>query len=176
MDERQARLSQAKGDYKTALRNLETISDEIHERRRNSTVGPRERGVGAEGDGVCGDDIARFKMETDEISSEFGTLVLPMGQSEVQALVCRNTDEAAGTRRAALWVALALTSEKTSVAMVTTPPSLKQTLLQLFLDVCVTPVATLVVGNTNVSETQVLMAEVAVEESVFLNRVFTAPQ
>uniref|UniRef100_H3D626 SH3 domain-binding protein 5 n=1 Tax=Tetraodon nigroviridis TaxID=99883 RepID=H3D626_TETNG len=68
VDERQARLSQAKGDYKTALRNLETISDEIHERRRNSTVGPRERGVGAEGDGVCGDDIARFKMETDEIS------------------------------------------------------------------------------------------------------------
>lgn len=70
MDERQARLSQAKGDYKTALRNLETISDEIHERRRNSTVGPRERGVGAEGDGGPGEDISSFKMETDEISSE----------------------------------------------------------------------------------------------------------
>lgn len=75
MDERQAKLSQAKGDYKTALRNLEIISDEIHERRRNSTVGPRERGVGAEGDCVTGDDIAAFKVETDEISSELRMLV-----------------------------------------------------------------------------------------------------
>ncbi|KPP60273.1 SH3 domain-binding protein 5-like [Scleropages formosus] len=33
VEERQARLSTAKGEYKAALRNLEKISDEIHERR-----------------------------------------------------------------------------------------------------------------------------------------------
>uniref|UniRef100_A0AAY5KPG1 SH3 domain-binding protein 5 n=1 Tax=Esox lucius TaxID=8010 RepID=A0AAY5KPG1_ESOLU len=68
VDELQAKLSQAKEEYKTALRNLEIISDEIHERRRNSTMGPRGRGVGAEGDCVAGDDIASFKMESDGIS------------------------------------------------------------------------------------------------------------
>ncbi|XP_070823468.1 SH3 domain-binding protein 5b [Chaetodon trifascialis] len=68
VDERQAKLSRAKGEYKTALRNLEMISDEIHERRRSSAMGPRERGVGAEGDGVSGDDISAFKMESDGIS------------------------------------------------------------------------------------------------------------
>lgn len=88
MDERQARLSQAKGDYKTALRNLETISDEIHERRRNSTEGPRERGVGAEGDCVSGDDITGFKMETDEISSEFRTLLLLSAHIFRKGLTC----------------------------------------------------------------------------------------
>lgn len=71
MDERQAKLSQAKGEYKTALRNLEMISDEIHERRRSSVMGPRGRGVGAEGDSVSGDDISNFKMESDGISSEY---------------------------------------------------------------------------------------------------------
>lgn len=71
VDERQAKLSQAKGEYKTALRNLEMISDEIHERRRNSIIGPRGRGVGAEGDSVSGDDISGFKMESDGISSKF---------------------------------------------------------------------------------------------------------
>ncbi|XP_029306973.1 SH3 domain-binding protein 5b [Cottoperca gobio] len=68
VDERQAKLSQAKGEYKTALRNLEMISDEIHERRRSSAMGPRGRGVGAEGDSVSGDDISNFKMESDGIS------------------------------------------------------------------------------------------------------------
>ncbi|KAK6326346.1 hypothetical protein J4Q44_G00019910 [Coregonus suidteri] len=68
VDELQAKLSQAKEGYKTALRNLEMISDEIHERRRNSAMGPRGRGVGAEGDNVAGDDIASFKMESDGIS------------------------------------------------------------------------------------------------------------
>ncbi|XP_034467449.1 SH3 domain-binding protein 5b [Hippoglossus hippoglossus] len=68
VDERQAKLSQAKGEYKTALRNLEMISDEIHERRRSSSMGPRGRGVGAEGDSVSGDDISSFKMESDGIS------------------------------------------------------------------------------------------------------------
>ncbi|XP_042345915.1 SH3 domain-binding protein 5-like [Plectropomus leopardus] len=69
VDERQAKLSQAKGEYKTALRNLEMISDEIHERRRSSAMGPRGRGVGAEGDSVSGDDISNFKMESDGIST-----------------------------------------------------------------------------------------------------------
>ncbi|XP_075937422.1 SH3 domain-binding protein 5b isoform X2 [Anarhichas minor] len=68
VDERQAKLSRAKGEYKTALRNLELISDEIHERRRSSTMGPRGRGVGAEGDGVHEDDVSGFKMESDGIS------------------------------------------------------------------------------------------------------------
>ncbi|KAM3614922.1 uncharacterized protein V6R79_020808 [Siganus canaliculatus] len=68
VDERQAKLSQAKGEYKTALKNLEMISDEIHERRRSSAMGPRGRGVGAEGDSVSGDDISSFKMESDGIS------------------------------------------------------------------------------------------------------------
>ncbi|XP_012692943.2 SH3 domain-binding protein 5b [Clupea harengus] len=70
VDDLQSKLSQAKGEYKTALRNLEMISDEIHERRRSSVIGPRERGVGAEGDGVSvtGDDVASFKLESDGIS------------------------------------------------------------------------------------------------------------
>ncbi|KAJ0066464.1 hypothetical protein NL108_013237, partial [Boleophthalmus pectinirostris] len=68
VDERQAKLSQAKADYKSALRNLEKISDEIHERRRSSTIGLRGPGVGAEGDSVSGDDLSGFKMESDGIS------------------------------------------------------------------------------------------------------------
>ncbi|KAL0984847.1 hypothetical protein UPYG_G00149100 [Umbra pygmaea] len=68
VDELQAKLSQAKDEYKTALRNLEMISDQIHERRRNLAMGPRGRGVGAEGESVAGDDIASFKIESDGIS------------------------------------------------------------------------------------------------------------
>ncbi|XP_061813075.2 SH3 domain-binding protein 5b [Nerophis lumbriciformis] len=69
VDERQARLSQAKAGYKAALRNLETISDEIHERRRNSAMGPRGQGVGAEDGGGPGEaDAANFKMESDGVS------------------------------------------------------------------------------------------------------------
>ncbi|XP_061771381.1 SH3 domain-binding protein 5b [Nerophis ophidion] len=70
VDERQARLSQAKAEYKAALRNLETISDEIHERRRNSAMGPRGQGVGAEDDDDGGGeaDATNFKMESDGIS------------------------------------------------------------------------------------------------------------
>ncbi|XP_064200261.1 SH3 domain-binding protein 5b [Anguilla rostrata] len=68
VDDLQARLTLAKGEYKTALRNLEMISDEIHERRRSSAMGPRGRGVGAEGDSSSGDDITNFKMESDGIS------------------------------------------------------------------------------------------------------------
>lgn len=68
MDDLQAKLTHSKGEYKTALKNLEIISDEIHERRRS--IGLRERGVGSEGDGVTGDDLTNFKMESDGISSE----------------------------------------------------------------------------------------------------------
>nr|XP_020471153.1 SH3 domain-binding protein 5 [Monopterus albus] len=68
VDEQQAKLTQAKGEYKSALRNLEMISDEIHERRRSSAMGPRGRGVGAEGDSVSGDNFMSLKMESDEIS------------------------------------------------------------------------------------------------------------
>uniref|UniRef100_A0A3P9L5N6 SH3 domain-binding protein 5 n=1 Tax=Oryzias latipes TaxID=8090 RepID=A0A3P9L5N6_ORYLA len=69
VDERQTKLSQAKGEYKAALKNLETISDEIHERRRSScAMGPRGSGVGAERDSVSGDNMSSFKMESDGIS------------------------------------------------------------------------------------------------------------
>uniref|UniRef100_A0A8C1SZC7 SH3 domain-binding protein 5 n=1 Tax=Cyprinus carpio TaxID=7962 RepID=A0A8C1SZC7_CYPCA len=61
------------GEYKSALRNLEMISDEIHERRRSSGIGPRERGVGAEGDGVTGEDLSGFKLESDGISMASGS-------------------------------------------------------------------------------------------------------
>ncbi|XP_056126849.1 SH3 domain-binding protein 5b [Rhinichthys klamathensis goyatoka] len=73
VDDLQAKLTQAKGEYKSALRNLEMISDEIHERRRSSVIGPRERGVGAEGDGVIGEDLSGFKMESDGISMASGS-------------------------------------------------------------------------------------------------------
>lgn len=68
VDERQAKLSWAKGQYRSALRSLETISDEIHQRRRSSAIGPRVRGVGAEGDGVMGDEPPAFQTESDGIS------------------------------------------------------------------------------------------------------------
>lgn len=68
VDERQAQLSRAKAEYKSALRNLEMISDEIHQRRRSSAMGPRGRGVGADGDSVSGDDLSGFKLESDGIS------------------------------------------------------------------------------------------------------------
>lgn len=69
MDELQAKLSLAKGEYKTALKNLEMISDEIHERRRSSAMGPRGRGVGAEGSNSV-EDISACKLESDSISSK----------------------------------------------------------------------------------------------------------
>ncbi|KAI7806504.1 SH3 domain-binding protein 5b [Triplophysa rosa] len=73
VDDLQAKLTQAKGEYKSALRNLEMISDEIHERRRSSGMGPRERGVGSEGDGVIGEDLSGFKMDSDGISMASGS-------------------------------------------------------------------------------------------------------
>ncbi|XP_059364178.1 SH3 domain-binding protein 5-like [Carassius carassius] len=73
VDDLQTKLTQAKGEYKSALRNLEMISDEIHERRRSLGIGPRERGVGAEGDGVIGEDLSGFKFESDGISMASGS-------------------------------------------------------------------------------------------------------
>ncbi|KAM9489368.1 SH3 domain-binding protein 5b isoform 1-T2 [Clarias gariepinus] len=68
VDDLQTKLTHSKEEYKTALKNLEMISDEIHERRRSVAIGFRERGVGSEGDGITGDDITNFKMESDGIS------------------------------------------------------------------------------------------------------------
>ncbi|XP_073534172.1 SH3 domain-binding protein 5 isoform X2 [Phyllobates terribilis] len=71
VDDLQAKLSLAKGEYKTALKNLEMISDEIHERRRSSAMGPRGRGVGAEGDNSLEDLSALTSevFEDDNLSS-----------------------------------------------------------------------------------------------------------
>ncbi|XP_038581315.1 SH3 domain-binding protein 5 [Micropterus salmoides] len=65
VDERQAKLVVAKAEYRAALRNLESISEEIHAQRRS--MGTREQGVGAEGDGG-NEDISNFKMESDGLS------------------------------------------------------------------------------------------------------------
>ena len=71
MDERQAKLAAAKAAYRTALGNLETISEEIHAQRRSAlSTATRERGVGSDGDGEGDEDIANFKMESDGLSSE----------------------------------------------------------------------------------------------------------
>ncbi|XP_026156400.1 SH3 domain-binding protein 5 [Mastacembelus armatus] len=67
VDERQSKLVVAKAEYRAALRNLESISEEIHAQRRSLAMGTREQGVGAEGDGG-NDDITNFKMESDGLS------------------------------------------------------------------------------------------------------------
>ncbi|KAK2497600.1 hypothetical protein MC885_009164 [Smutsia gigantea] len=71
VDDLQAKLALAKGEYKMALKNLEMISDEIHERRRSSAMGPRGCGVGAEGSGTA-EDLAGSKAEPDAVSGEQG--------------------------------------------------------------------------------------------------------
>ncbi|XP_028926642.1 SH3 domain-binding protein 5 [Ornithorhynchus anatinus] len=70
VDDLQAKLSLAKGEYKTALKNLEMISDEIHERRRSSAMGPRGCGVGAEGNNGSNsvEDLSGCKPESDTVS------------------------------------------------------------------------------------------------------------
>lgn len=72
MDDLQAKLALAKGEYKTALKNLEMISDEIHERRRSSAMGPRGCGVGAEGSSTSAEDLSESKPEPDAVSGESG--------------------------------------------------------------------------------------------------------
>lgn len=74
MDERQAKVVIAKAEYRAALRNLESISEEIHAQRRSLAMGTREQGVGAEGDG-SNDDIANFKMDSDGLSSEWSSVM-----------------------------------------------------------------------------------------------------
>ncbi|EFB21459.1 hypothetical protein PANDA_003364, partial [Ailuropoda melanoleuca] len=68
VDDLQAKLALAKGEYKTALKNLEMISDEIHERRRSSAMGPRGCGVGAEGSSTSVEDLSGSKPEPDAVS------------------------------------------------------------------------------------------------------------
>lgn len=75
MDDLQAKLALAKGEYKTALKNLEMISDEIHERRRTSAMGPRGCGVGAEGSSTSAEDLSGSKPEPDAVSGESGVRV-----------------------------------------------------------------------------------------------------
>lgn len=70
MDQLHAKLSLAKGEYKAALKNLEMISDEIHERRRSSAMGPRGCGVGAEGSGTAVEGPPVGKPELDAVSGE----------------------------------------------------------------------------------------------------------
>ncbi|NWQ79385.1 3BP5 protein, partial [Columbina picui] len=75
VDDLQAKLALAKGEYKTALKNLEMISDEIHERRRSAAMGPRGCGVGAEGSNTSVEDLSTSKPESDTISSEYRALL-----------------------------------------------------------------------------------------------------
>ncbi|XP_069032207.1 SH3 domain-binding protein 5 [Embiotoca jacksoni] len=67
VDDHQAKLVVAKAEYRAALRNLESISEEIHAQRRSLAMGTREQGVGAEEDGG-NEDIVNFKMESDGLS------------------------------------------------------------------------------------------------------------
>ncbi|XP_023673441.1 SH3 domain-binding protein 5-like isoform X2 [Paramormyrops kingsleyae] len=97
VDERQAKLNLAKGEYRAALRNLEMISDEIHARRRSMVTECRGCGVGAEGDGGCGDgddDIANFRMELDGISMTSITFEDDSGSDGVSS---PNTDTPLGS-------------------------------------------------------------------------------
>lgn len=68
VDELQHKLTLSKRDYKSALKNLEMISDEIHERRRSTIIGPRGQGVGCEENSCSLEDICSFKVESDGIS------------------------------------------------------------------------------------------------------------
>ncbi|XP_036617358.1 SH3 domain-binding protein 5 isoform X1 [Trichosurus vulpecula] len=79
VDDLQAKLSLAKGEYKTALKNLEMISDEIHERRRSSAMGPRGCGVGAEGNSMSAEELSRNKPEFDSASGGEGAKAQPRG-------------------------------------------------------------------------------------------------
>ncbi|XP_004574401.2 SH3 domain-binding protein 5 isoform X2 [Maylandia zebra] len=95
VDELQAKLVVAKAEYRTALRNLESISEEIHAQRRSLAMGTREQGVGAEGDGGS-DDIANFKMESDGLSSnraEGAEATVESGLNKLTLNVAQERDE-----------------------------------------------------------------------------------
>lgn len=81
MDERQSKLVVAKTEYRTALRNLESISEEIHAQRRSVALGTREQGVGAEKD--TNEDITNFKMDSDGLSSKSWSYVLQVSCNTV---------------------------------------------------------------------------------------------
>lgn len=68
VDDLQAKLALAKGEYKAALKSLERISDEIHERRRSNAMGPRGCGVGAEGSSISVEKLSGSRPEPDAIS------------------------------------------------------------------------------------------------------------
>lgn len=74
VDDLQAKLALAKGEYKAALKSLERISDEIHERRRSNAMGPRGCGVGAEGSSISVEKLSGSRPEPDAISGESGQL------------------------------------------------------------------------------------------------------
>ena len=78
VDDLQAKLALAKGEYTAALKSLERISDEIHERRRSNAMGPRGCGVGAEGSIASVENLPVSKPEPDAIS----------GKSDQQGSVC----------------------------------------------------------------------------------------
>lgn len=94
MDDLQAKLALAKGEYKTALKNLEMISDEIHERRRSTAMGPRGCGVGAEGSNTSVEDLSASKPESDTVSSEYCLLCDVLGNCawEYPMGIIRNAD------------------------------------------------------------------------------------
>lgn len=80
VDERQVLLTQAKVQYKTALKNLEKISDEIHQRRRSSVFGPRGCGVGSEDEGAQGAELqhnSSNKLEEEEEEDAISSKTTP---------------------------------------------------------------------------------------------------
>lgn len=93
VDERQAKLVVAKAEYRTALGNLESISEEIHAQRRSLALGTREQGVGAEKD-TTHEDIDNFKMDSDGlsmISMSIGEEGSHSSGSEEEADTCSNS-------------------------------------------------------------------------------------
>lgn len=98
MDDLQAKLALAKGEYKTALKNLEMISDEIHERRRSSAMGPRGCGVGAEGSSTSAEDLSERKPEPDAVSGESGACVQVVWSAYSGVLTTREGPHLGGTR------------------------------------------------------------------------------
>uniref|UniRef100_A0A1A8NCK7 SH3 domain-binding protein 5 n=1 Tax=Nothobranchius rachovii TaxID=451742 RepID=A0A1A8NCK7_9TELE len=90
VDELQAKLVSAKAEYRSALRNLESISEEIHAHRRSLALGTREQGVGAEGD-EGNEDIANFTMDSDGLSMVSVSVDEEGSQSSEEELDTRTT-------------------------------------------------------------------------------------
>ncbi|KAF7221563.1 SH3 domain-binding protein 5 isoform X1 [Nothobranchius furzeri] len=90
VDELQAKLVSAKAEYRSALRNLESISEEIHAHRRSLALGTREQGVGAEVD-EANEDIANFTMDSDGLSMVSVSVDEEGSQSSEEELDTRST-------------------------------------------------------------------------------------